>query len=69
MPRTHQEIDERSLALHARVAERLRQNRELLSIARNNLQRWGEHNHLGNPDRPALLEWRQLLDSLMLERE
>lgn len=38
--RTHQEIDRRSLALHAAVAEKLQQQPELLAVARANLERW-----------------------------
>ena len=55
--RDHAWIDERSRALHARIAEKLRQRPELLSVAGENLDRW---ERLRGPD-PALDEWRSLL--------
>jgi hypothetical protein len=55
--RDHAWIDERSRALHARVAEKLRQRPELLAVAGANLDRWET---LRGPD-PTLDEWRSLL--------
>jgi hypothetical protein len=55
--RSHEWIDQRSLALHEAVAARLEADPTLLDVARANLQRW-----LVTTPRPALLEWQQLLD-------
>lgn len=67
MPRTHQEIDERSVALHAAVAARLRENPELMQVARENLERWTRNLQEGDPARFAIAEWRALIESLTLE--
>lgn len=55
--RDHRWIDERSHALHARIADKLRERPELLAIAGENLDRWES---LRGPD-PAFDEWRSLL--------
>ena len=55
--RDHAWIDERSRALHARVAEKLRADPTLISIARENITRWEQ---LRGPD-PALDEWKALI--------
>ena len=39
-PQGHQRIDQRSLALHRAIADKLRVHPELLDIARDNLDRW-----------------------------
>jgi hypothetical protein len=51
-------VDERSLALHQRVAEKLLDDPALLDRARGNVRRWQESN-----DTPslALAEWQQIL--------
>jgi hypothetical protein len=56
--RTHQEIDERSLALARAVAHRIDQDpqREGLRLARENCARWLQRNAS-----PAILEWQGLL--------
>jgi hypothetical protein len=59
--RSHEWIDERSLALHQAVAAKLETQPELLEIARGNLGRW-----LAVHPAPALLEWKVLLDTLQL---
>jgi hypothetical protein len=59
--RSHQWIDERSLALHEAVAARLEAEPQLLEVARANLQRW-----LAARPAAALREWQRLLDSLPL---
>jgi hypothetical protein len=56
--RSHQWIEQRSLALHEAVAARLEADPGLLKVARANLERW-----LGRAPRPDLIEWRQLLDA------
>ena len=55
----HRLIDERSLALHRLVAEKLRADSTLLDLAGANLDRWeaGASPRL----RPVLAEWRALL--------
>lgn len=52
-------MDQRSLALHRAVAEKLRAHPELIEIARENLGRW----YAGaGRSRPYLDEWRRILD-------
>jgi hypothetical protein len=59
--RSHQWIEQRSLALHAAVAAKLETHPQLLDVARQNLERWLRRN-------PAtdLREWRRILDSMPL---
>jgi hypothetical protein len=59
--RSHEWIDQRSLALHEGVAAKLETHPELLQTARANLERW-----LGLHPAAALLEWRRLLDETPL---
>ena len=59
--RSHQWIEQRSLALHEAVAARLEADPTLLGIAKANLQRW-----LATSPQPALVEWRDVLDRLPL---
>jgi len=59
--RSHQWIDQRSLALHEAVAVKLEMQPQLLNVVRANLQRW-----LGAHPVPALVEWRDLMDRLPL---
>ena len=59
--RSHEWIDQRSLALHEAVAAKLEADAQLVEIARANLQRW-----LSTSRNPALLEWRRLLDTMPL---
>jgi hypothetical protein len=55
----HLRIDQRSLALHRAVAEKLRAHPELIEIARENLNRW----YAGaGRSRPYLDEWRRIMD-------
>jgi hypothetical protein len=54
--RSHEWIDRRSLALHARVAAKLETDPQLLDHARANVERW-----LLTTPSAALLEWRRLL--------
>jgi hypothetical protein len=57
----HSEIDQVSLELARRVAERLRRQPEVVDLARANLARWTQQNHSA----PSLLrcyaEWQQIL--------
>jgi hypothetical protein len=55
----HQRIDQRSLALHHAIAEKLRARPALLEIARDNLNRWYAS---AGRSRPYLDEWRQILE-------
>jgi hypothetical protein len=59
--RSHQWIDRRSLALHEAVAAKLQANPQLLDVARENVDRW-----LESGPRPALIEWRRLLETTSL---
>ncbi len=57
----HRLIDERSLAFHRLVAEKLRADPGLLDLARANLCRWEAS---ASPRvRPVLAEWRALIDA------
>jgi hypothetical protein len=56
--RDHAWVEERSRALHARIAEKLRTEPALLSVAVDNLDRW---ERLRGQD-PAVDEWRALLE-------
>jgi len=53
-----QRSNQRSLALHRAIADKLRQHPELWRISQNNIKRWKEKMG-GLP--PALLEWEYLL--------
>lgn len=57
-PNPHARLDERSLAMHRRVAEKLEADPSLLSIARENLTRWQV-----DADSPSLAfaEWEHIL--------
>jgi hypothetical protein len=59
LPQGHQRIDQRSLALHHAVAEKLRAQPSLVSIARENLERWAA---TAGGSAPYLDEWRRILD-------
>ena len=59
--RSHQWIDERSLALHTAVAAKLEARPELLEVARQNLRQW-----LKTRPVAALLEWQDVLDRASL---
>ena len=64
--RRHDWVDERSRALHAAVAEKLRRDPSLVRVAFENLARW--ERGAGSHARPALEEWRRLLTDEPLER-
>jgi len=57
----HRLIDGRSLAFHCLVAEKLRAKPTLREHAKRNLERW--HTHASPRVRPALDEWRALLEA------
>jgi hypothetical protein len=54
----HSRLDERSLALHHRIAEKVLADLALLDKARDNLRRWQQQE--GSP-KPALAEWEHIL--------
>ena len=56
--RGHQRIDQRSLALHRAIAEKLRRDPQLLDIARENLDRWSITRGRSQPYWDA---WREIL--------
>ena len=59
--RSHQWIDQRSLALHEAVAAKLEAYPQLLDVVRQNLERWLQQNPA-----TALRDWRRILDSTPL---
>lgn len=58
--RTHQEIDERSLALHRLVAEKIRETPQLFDKAKATLARW--RTTVCAASQPHLAEWEHLMD-------
>lgn len=58
--RTHLEIDERSLALHRMVADKIRQNPALFDQARATLARWRKTVCVSS--QPYLCEWEHLMN-------
>jgi hypothetical protein len=56
--RGHHRIDQRSLALHRAIAEKLRERPALLEMARENLDRWSKENSRSQPYWEA---WREIL--------
>jgi hypothetical protein len=57
----HSEIDQVSLELARRVAERLRLRPELIDFARANLVRWSEQNASAPSLRRCYAEWQKIL--------
>ena len=55
----HERIDQRSLAMHRAIAQKLRAQPELLQIARDNIERWYPG---AGGSKPYLDEWRRMLD-------
>lgn len=58
--RTHQEIDERSLALHRLVAEKIRRNPALFDRVKATLARWRMTVCVAS--QPHLVEWEHLMN-------
>ena len=56
--RGHQRIDQRSLALHSAIAEKLRANPALIAIALDNIERWSR---AGGRSQPYWDAWREIL--------
>jgi hypothetical protein len=59
--RTHQELDQRSLALHRLVADKIRRDPALLDQARRTLSRWRET--VCERSQPYLDQWEQVLNT------
>lgn len=57
--RGHQRIDQRSLALHSAIAEKLRANPALIAIALDNIERWSR---AGSRSQPYWDAWREILN-------
>ncbi len=55
----HERIDQRSIALHRAIAEKIEADPKLLDIARDNLQRWAP---AAARSRPYADAWREILD-------
>ena len=58
--KTHQEIDERSLAMHRLVAARIEQDPAMFVKAKATLARW--RNCVSTSSQPWLDEWERLMD-------
>jgi hypothetical protein len=58
--RTPQDLDERTLAMHVLVAEKLRRDPQLLLRVAETLQRWRVQ--VCERSQPYLLEWQMLVD-------
>lgn len=56
--RGHQRIDQRSLALHRAIAEKLRNDPALIAIALDNIERWSR---AGSRSQPYWDAWREIL--------
>jgi hypothetical protein len=57
--RGHQRIDQRSLALHRAIAEKLRADPALIAIALDNIDRWSR---AGGRSQPYWDAWREILN-------
>jgi len=57
---THQEIDQRTSAMHLLIAEKIRQNPLLLEKAKDTIARWQKI--VCNRSLPYLHEWDQLIN-------
>jgi len=64
----HIRIEERSIALHRAVADRIRKNHKLIREAEKNLQRYLQQSFAeGKTPTRSLLEWQELLEDKSLE--
>ena len=61
--RTHQELDDRSLALHRLIADKIRHDPALFDKARATLDHWRQR--VSIRAQPCLDEWAQLMDQGM----
>ena len=60
--KSHQRLDQRSLAFHRLISERVRKQPRLLDIARDNVARWQKRPAAGST---YLVEWERILASGM----
>lgn len=58
--RTHQQLDQRSLALHRLIADKIRQDPRLLEKPRQTLARWRKV--VSQNAQPYLNDWQQLME-------
>lgn len=56
---SHERLEQRSLAFHRAVAEKLQLRPELLPVAMANLDRWGQQ---AGRSQPYFDEWRRILE-------
>lgn len=66
LARTHEWIDQRSLALDKAIAQKLRAQPQLLQRAKATLQRWIQQRQPAVPR--AFLEWKEILDTWPFEK-
>jgi DNA-directed RNA polymerase specialized sigma subunit len=59
----HYLIDRRSLELNRRVAEKIRQQPELMDLVRNRLERTLSGSRLSESSKDALREWQTILST------
>jgi hypothetical protein len=64
--RTHEWIDQRSLALDKAIAQKILLQPALLQRAKDNLQRWIQQSQPTVPK--VLFEWQEILDAWPFER-
>ena len=64
--RTHEWIDQRSLAFDRVIAEKLRADPSLLARAQRTLERWLQQRRSAAP--PVLVEWHDILVDWPLDR-
>ncbi len=57
--KTHRDIELRSIALHAAIAEKIAADPELINVARNNLARWMQSQEASTA---YFIQWQNLLD-------
>ena|SRR5436190_2008772 len=61
--RTHQQIDQRSLAMHRLIAAKIRRDRALFEKAKATLARWRDN--VSGHSQPYLEEWERLMNQNM----
>jgi len=64
--RHHDWVDERSRALHAAIADKIRHHPELLEIPKANLARWMKD--ASEAVQPALQTWKTMIETWPLEQ-
>lgn len=63
MPSDHERIEQRRIALHREIVERIEANPALIHIARENLERWIRQ----NGEIPVWREWKDILERPLAE--